>query len=188
MSMTDDYSENVEEIEDSSEPDAIRNLRQANKRNEEKAKAGEAAMRKLAFLEAGLDPRINPQVELFMKAYDGELSEEAIRAEATRYNLISGDVAPEPSAPQSSSAFDAGQTYARASLGADSGDAAAPIQEGDPMLSAYTEFHTLRHSGATSEEASVAVLGKIFEQARKGNDKFVFDATSWQGSESARSR
>jgi hypothetical protein len=188
MSMTDDYSENVEEIEDSSEPDAIRNLRQANKRNEEKAKAGEAAMRKLAFLEAGLDPRVNPQVELFMKAYDGELSDEAIRAEATRYNLISGNVAPEPSSPQSSSAFDAGQTYARASLGADSGDAAAPIEEGDPMSTAYTEFHSLRRNGATSEEASVAVLGKIFEQARKGNDKFVFDASEWQGSESARSR
>jgi hypothetical protein len=188
MSMTDDYSENIDEIEDASESDAIRNLRQANKRNEEKAKAGEAAMRKLAFLEAGLDPRTNPQVELFMKAYDGELSEEAIRTEASRYNLISGVVAPEPSAPESSSVFDAGQTFARASLGADSGDAAAPIEEGDPMSSAYTEFHALRRGGATSEEASVAVLGKIFEQARKGNDKFVFDASTWQGSDSARSR
>lgn len=187
MSMTDDYSETSDEMEDSTEPEAIRNLRQANKRNEEKARAGEAAMRKLAFLEAGLDPRTNPQVELFIKAYDGDLTEEAIRNEAARYNLIGG-AAPESSAPQSSSAFDSSQTSIRASLGADSGDAAAPVEEGDPMMSAYTEFHSLRRNGATSEEASVAVLGKIFEQARKGNDKFVFDASAWQGSESARSR
>jgi hypothetical protein len=56
------------------------------------------------------------------------------------------------------------------------------------MLNAYTEFHTLRREGATSEEASVAVLGKIFEQARQGNGKFVFNQADWQGSDSARSR
>jgi hypothetical protein len=56
------------------------------------------------------------------------------------------------------------------------------------MLNAYTDFHQLRRDGATSEEASVAVLGKIFEQAREGNQKFVFNADDWQGSDSARSR
>lgn len=187
MSMTDESSENIDEFDDSSEPEAIRNLRQANKRNEEKARAGEAAMRKLAFLEAGLDPRANPQVELFMKAYDGELTDEAIRKEAERYRLLTPPVAESP-ANESSSPFDTNQTFARASLGADSGDAAAPVEEGDPMMNAYTEFHSLRRGGATSEEASVAVLGKIFEQARKGNEKFVFDASEWQGSDSARSR
>ena len=189
MSMTDDYTdEPIEEHDDSSEPDAIRNLRAANKRNEEKAKAGEAAMRKLAFLEVGLDPRTNPQVELFMKAYDGELTEEAIRKEAERYRLIGDSPVSERSSVSASSGFDRTQTAARASLGADSGDPSAPIEEGDPMMNAYSEFHTLRRDGATSEEASVAVLGKIFEQARKGNEKFVFDAETWQGTDSARSR
>jgi hypothetical protein len=183
-----DYTDDSAEDENPNEPDSIRNLRAANKRNEERAKAGESAMRKLAFLEAGLDPRQNPQVELFMKAYDGELSEEAIRNEAARYSLIDG--APVQKEPElEASAFsDPAQTRVRGSLGADSGDAGAPIREGDPMLNAYTEFHTLRREGATSEEASVAVLGKIFEQARQGNGKFVFNQSDWQGSDSARSR
>lgn len=183
-----DYTEESGEDENPNEPDSIRNLRAANKRNEERAKAGESAMRKLAFLEAGLDPRQNPQVELFMKAYDGELTEEAIRSEAARYSLI--DAAPTQKEPEleTSPFSDPAQTRVRGSLGADSGDSAAPIREGDPMLNAYTEFHSLRREGATSEEASVAVLGKIFEQARSGNSKFVFNQADWQDSDSARSR
>lgn len=183
-----EYNDELVEDENSNEPDAIRNLRAANKRNEERAKAGEAAMRKLAFLEAGLDPRQNPQVELFMKAYDGELSEDAIRVEAAKYQLISGVPQETPEPEESSSPFDPQQTKVRGALGADSLDSAAPIREGDPMLNAYTEFHQLRREGATSEEASVAVLGKIFEQARSGNSKFVFNQADWQDSDSARSR
>jgi hypothetical protein len=183
-----DYTDDSAEDENPNEPDAIRNLRAANKRNEERAKAGEAAMRKLAFLEAGLDPRQNPQVELFMKAYDGELSEEAIRSEAARYALIDGAPAQKEPEPEASPFLDPAQTRVRGALGAESGDSAAPIREGDPMLNAYTEFHQLRRDGATSEEASVAVLGKIFEQARQGNTKFVFNQADWQSSDSARSR
>lgn len=182
-----EYNELAED-DNSNEPDAIRNLRAANKRNEERAKAGEAAMRKLAFLEAGLDPRQNPQVELFMKAYDGDLTEEAIRNEASRYQLIS-DTPSVNSDPEPASSFlDPQQTQVRGALGADSFDSSAPVREGDPMLNAYTDFHQLRRDGATSEEASVAVLGKIFEQARQGNTKFVFNQNDWQDSDSARSR
>lgn len=174
-----------ESSEDFEGPEAIKNLRAANKRAEERAKVAEGAVRKLAFMEAGLNPKDNPQVELFMKAYDGELTEEAIRAEAVRYRLITEA---EPGEPTQGFETDAAQTWARQQLGADSFDPGVPVPEGDPMGNAYAEFHRLRREGSTSEEASVAVLGKIFEQARQGNAKFVFDRESWQGSDSARSR
>lgn len=178
-----DYTD--EPTEDFEGPEAIKNLRAANKRAEERAKAAEGAVRKLAFLEAGLNPKDNPSVELFIKAYDGELTTEAIMAEAAKYRLVTEPVvSDEPSDFQS----DQTQTRMRQSLGADTFDPGAPITEGDPMGNAYAEFHKLRREGATSEEASVAVLGKIFEQARNGNAKFVFDSDTWQGSDSARSR
>lgn len=179
MDFTEDHTEDFDG------PEAIKNLRAANKRAEERAKAAEGAVRKLAFLEAGLNPKDNPQVELFIKAYDGELTTEAITAEAAKYRLISEPV---ESDEVSDFEVDQSQTRARQSLGANSFDPGAPVSEGDPMGNAYAEFHKLRREGATSEEASVAVLGKIFEQARNGNAKFVFDSDSWQGSESARSR
>jgi len=184
--MSDQIEESSDEYGEEQEgPDSIRNVRQAMKRAEERAKANEAAARKLAFLEAGLNPKDNPQVELFMKAYDGELTEEAIRQEAAKYRLISEPVE-DDSQPRMADLNS--QTRARQNLGADSFDPAAPVPEGDPMGNAYAEFHKLRRDGATSEEASVAVLGKIFEQARNGNSKFVFDRDSWQGSDAARSR
>jgi len=183
--MEDQTVDNEEPTEEFDGPEAIKNLRAANKRAEERAKTAEGAVRKLAFLEAGLNPKDNPQVELFMKAYDGELTEEAIRAEAIRYRLITESA---PGEVVEGFESDAAQTWARQQLGADSFDPSLPVPEGDPMGNAYAEFHRLRRDGATSEEASVAVLGKIFEQARQGNAKFVFDRESWQGSDSARSR
>jgi hypothetical protein len=150
---------------DPNEPDAIRNLREANKRNEVKAK-----------------------VELLMDSYKGELTTEAIREQAVKYRLLSdeSDGTPDPNETPVSDGSD--QTQRRSALGSDALEPGAPIPDSNPMGSAYTEFNRLRSEGSTSEEASAAVLGKIFEEARNGNDKFVFDASTWQGTESARSR
>lgn len=56
---------------------------------EERARRAEAeaAQRKLAFIEAGIDVN-SPTGKLFAKAYDGEFSLEAVKAAATEYGLI----------------------------------------------------------------------------------------------------
>ena len=55
-----------------------------------KAKAQQAseAERKLAFVEAGVDPSL-PVAKYFMKGYDGELTPEAIREAAIEAQIIS---------------------------------------------------------------------------------------------------
>jgi len=53
---------------------------------EQAQKASEAA-RKLAFVEAGVDPSL-PVAKYFMKGYDGELSAEAIRQAAIEAQII----------------------------------------------------------------------------------------------------
>lgn len=52
-----------------------------------KAAEAEAAQRKLAFIEAGIDVN-SPTGKLFAKAYDGEFSLDAVKAAATEYGLI----------------------------------------------------------------------------------------------------
>lgn len=47
----------------------------------------EAAQRKLAFIEAGIDMNA-PTGKLFAKAYDGEFTLEAVKAAAAEYGLI----------------------------------------------------------------------------------------------------
>lgn len=53
---------------------------------EQNQKASDAA-RKLAFVEAGIDPSL-PVAKYFMKGYDGELSAEAIRQAAIEAQII----------------------------------------------------------------------------------------------------
>lgn len=58
-----------------------------NKRLAEEAAAGREAQRKLAFIEAGVDPT-SPQGKLLAKAYDGDLTADAIKAAALEYGVI----------------------------------------------------------------------------------------------------
>lgn len=53
-----------------------------------KAQSASEAERKLAFVEAGIDPSL-PVAKYFMKGYDGELSPEAIRQAAIEAQIIS---------------------------------------------------------------------------------------------------
>ena len=52
-----------------------------------KAAEAEAAQRKLAFIEAGIDVN-SPTGKLFAKAYDGEFSLDAVKQAAQEYGLI----------------------------------------------------------------------------------------------------
>lgn len=65
----------------------LRNLEAKNKELEAKLSEATEAQRKLAFVEAGVDLNA-PISRYFVKAYDGEMTAEAIRAAATEANLI----------------------------------------------------------------------------------------------------
>lgn len=177
---------------DPTEPEGVRNLREALEREKAKAAAGELAQRKLAFIEAGIPVADGSPGALLFKAYDGELDAEAIQAEAAKFGIVPGtqEPTPPPVTPpeQVPPAHDPTQTATRSLLGSETIDPGTPVPEGDPMGAAYTEYHRLKAEGMTGQEASVAVLGKIFEQARAGNEDFIFDATAWQSSEAAQSR
>lgn len=79
---------------DDNEPPAIRQMREQIKKQDallkemgEKVDRGAAAERKLAFAEAGL-PLNDPKLTYFIKGYDGEMTPEAITAEAAKAGLI----------------------------------------------------------------------------------------------------
>jgi len=65
----------------------LRNLEAKNKELEAKLSEATEAQRKLAFVEAGVDLNA-PISRYFVKAYDGEMTAEAIRQAATEANLI----------------------------------------------------------------------------------------------------
>ena len=65
----------------------LRNLEAKNKELEAKLLQATEAQRKLAFVEAGVDLNA-PVSRYFVKAYDGEMTAEAIRQAAQEANLI----------------------------------------------------------------------------------------------------
>ena len=61
----------------------------------EKASAGETAIRKLAFSEAGVD-LTDPKTKYFVEGYKGDLTAEAIKAEAVEAGFLTPVENPEP--------------------------------------------------------------------------------------------
>lgn len=68
----------------------IRRLTKANKELQEKVDATGTAARDLAFLKAGVDPD-SPKAKYFVKAYDGDLTVDAIKAEAVAAGLVESE-------------------------------------------------------------------------------------------------
>lgn len=89
MSDTDEQFEegNTDQVERNPVRAQLRNLEAKNKELEVKLAKATEAERKLAFVEAGVDLN-TPLSRYFVKAYDGEMTSEAIRQAATEANLI----------------------------------------------------------------------------------------------------
>ena len=86
-----DDSIDFDETQDSGRNPLRERMKQLEAENatlrEQAASASEAA-RKLAFVEAGVDPSL-PVAQYFMKGYDGELTPDAIRQAAIEAQIIS---------------------------------------------------------------------------------------------------
>ena len=108
MSENEDYGydEELETTDETTEPS--RDSRQFVRKLEQRAKDGDRAKREadeakaealnakreLALMKAGIDLD-SPQGKLFAKAYDGEISVEAVKASAAEYGLIATSQTPE---------------------------------------------------------------------------------------------
>lgn len=91
----------------------VRDLEKRAKAAEKAAAERDAAMRELVMLKAGINPD-SPQGKLFVKAYDGEPTLEAVKAAAQEYGVLD---APTPAIPAEEIA--AHQRVATTAAGAD---------------------------------------------------------------------
>lgn len=86
-----DYYDEEETVEEPRQNPLRQAIKQKEKENAELSKRlaeAESAKRELAFLKAGVNPD-DPTAKYFVKAYDGELTPEAIQAAASEARLIS---------------------------------------------------------------------------------------------------
>jgi hypothetical protein len=115
-----DDSIDFDETQDSGRNPLRERMKQLESENaalrEQATQASEAA-RKLAFVEAGVDPNL-PVAKYFMKGYDGELTPEAIREAAIEAQIIqdrkAAEVKQEAAAWQQTTQAAAGNTTGEA--------------------------------------------------------------------------
>lgn len=170
----------IEDPSQNTEPDHIKDLREKAKKVGAVESENAELKRKLAFSEAGiprledLDPEDDSRalIGMFIRSYDGELTAEAIRADAAQIGIldrvaVSGERTPtadELNANQLHREFGGGQT---------------PIppaqQEGPtPSLRLLQEFHAAINSGVAVETAQMDYAAGLIH-ASATDDRVFFD-------------
>ena len=142
--------------------DNIRDLRQAADEGRKAKAEFEQAKREIAFLRAGVDTT-SKLGAMFFKSYDGDLSTEAIKAEATELGMFQTPAAPE--VPQAEREF----SQARMDLASEAGTPAA--HEEDPYVTSRKSWEDARGEGATLQEAFGAAMGPLLQAAHRGDQR-----------------
>lgn len=172
---------NVENNDEQNESEGIKNLRkQAAEGADAKAEL-ERNRREMAFMRAGIDTTSKP-AQAMIAGFTGELTPEAITAEAEEWGLTKAPTAPvvPPSADPGSD-----PTSPEAQQQAIRDQAAgkpAPITEPLPkpaMDTAIANFHENRTKGMSRQDAEVQAFGEVIVGAATGDKSTIFDPIAW---------
>ena len=161
-------AEETEQQEDVSE------LRKAAEAGKSARQEADLAKKELAFVKAGINTDTKP-AQALLRSYDGDLTTDAIQAEAREWSLLE---TPAPAEKPDYSA-EAEQQELR-----DQVNTGEPAPDTQPQVSlveqAFKEFHTDREGGKSQTEATNQVIGKIIKAAAMGDPQARFDPDEWE--------
>lgn len=171
------------------DPPAIRQMRDALKREQARASQAEAnaasnaeLARENAFLKAGVDLE-SPVGKMFTRAYDGELDADAIKAEAAQVGALLDRSDQPTTTPGATSVTpdDIRQTQERQAL-ANDGVPPGLVDDGsdvDPLDEGYRRYHERLAAGARREDAAAEVIDRIIDAAARGDERVLYDPQRW---------
>lgn len=145
----------------------IKNLREA-------AAEGRLLKKENVFLRAGIDLSNKPAQGLF-KSYDGELTVEAVQAEAKEWGLLDK---PAPAA-DGPSADDLEQQRFRDGAAQGTAAGSEPAPKGMRRADVLPDFWKDQGEGVPLEQAQLAAIDKFVSGAAEGNTEFLFDEGAW---------
>lgn len=143
---------------------SIKDLREAAERGRKASSELDAMKREMAFLKAGVDLE-KKAGQLLMKAYDGDLEPELIRAEAEELGAITG-AAPTPVAEAQE--IDT-STAERQALVQDSVAPEATTES--PYDRGHREFQDMINEGRPKEDAAARFVHTVLEAAGQGDER-----------------
>ena len=145
---------------------SMKDLRDAAERGRKASQELDAMKREMAFLKAGVDLE-KKAGQLLMKAYDGDLEPELIRAEAEELGAITG-AAPTPVAEAQE--IDT-STAERQALVQDSVAPEATTES--PYDRGHREFQDMLNDGRPKEDAAARFVHTVLEAAGQGDDRVI---------------
>ena len=143
---------------------SMKDLRDAAERGRKASQELDAMKREMAFLKAGVDLE-KKAGQLLMKAYDGDLEPELIRAEAEELGAITG-AAPTPVAEAQE--IDT-STAERQALVQDSVAPEATTES--PYDRGHREFQDMINEGRPKEDAAARFVHTVLEAAGQGDER-----------------
>jgi hypothetical protein len=149
-------------MSDTSEP-TIQQLRERADRAATLERETAEKDRRIAFLEAGINPTADPKLNYFVAGYKGDLTPEAIRAEAEAAGFLTPlTAAPvegaEPAEPTGPTEEQQAQDLMATSVASEAVPGGSLPPKKDLVVDAWDEFSDRRKSGADLEEASAPVI------------------------------
>ena len=143
---------------------SIKDLREAAERGRKASSELDTMKREMAFLKAGVDLE-KKAGQLLMKAYDGDLERELIRAEAEELGAVMG-AAPTPVAEGQE--IDT-STAERQALVQDSVAPEATTES--PYDRGHREFQDMIADGRPKEDAAARFVHTVLEAAGQGDER-----------------
>ena len=145
---------------------SIKDLREAAERGRKASSELDAMKREMAFLKAGVDLE-KKAGQLLMKAYDGDLEPELIRAEAEELGAVMG-AAPTP--VEEAQEIDT-STAERQALVQDSVAPEATTES--PYDRGHREFQDMLNDGRPKEDAAARFVSTVLEAAGQWDDRVI---------------
>ena len=169
--------------DDNTPQEDVSELRKAAEGAKTARQEAERAKRELAFVKAGIDTDSKP-AQALLNSYDGELTSEAIRAEAKEWSLIREEASAAQAeatatAPPESVITD--DERALQELRDSNSGAPAPVEQRqlDAYGKVFKQFEQDREDGWNQTEATNRAIGGLIKEAAMGNTSAIFDEDEW---------
>lgn len=155
-------------MSDSDKDENLKELRQQAEAGKKALAEADAARRELAFLKAGVDTE-SKLGQLLMRTFDGDLTVEAIQAEAREIGAIKA--AATTTEDNELSEEERAQTRARNDLA--SGSTATGADTPDPNKLGLAAFEAARNNGEPREAAAGAYLAEMLKAAHNRDPRVI---------------
>ncbi len=153
---------------------AQRELARQAKANADAAERATIAERKLAFIEAGIDSK-NPIAELFVDAYKGDLTAEAIKTAAAKYPGLLGVGEQQEQQQEEQKPTDEELAEQRLRQQLATGQAPGQGPKPDPRDEAVEIIEQARKQGVSEDKALALGFGRIRQAAYEGDERVIVD-------------